>query len=614
MTGSQRFIKEALRLEADGQIPEARSSLLVASCLFPTDADVHFQHWRLCFAGGEDAQASRILEGVSSDDKVLADFCELLLAELKGEEEPAIAREGCIDAKVSSCCLRNPYLCADPREIKREEDADGVWRTLRRLTLISRERTEVRMRAAEFAFGLDDETRKQSWSSSSSSAAAKEEEDGKQRGKEQQQQQQQQDQMVLCTKWSKHLSGECLVPLIRGLRADSTSEGAMPAEQVLRLVPMMERAMLHHVGCGQWRELRCLTEDFAGACNFGEAIRLSAQRAAAGARCVSHSIAMAACEEIKRPSGVAGEGMPDHVAAAARIAVLGSLIEGIVIYSHACSPADVHGPAADGDEGGLDDDGLLDLVQGCGSEPRSAGSHGWFLVQQPSATQGGGSDISGGAGGGAEAGQKRQRPSELDGDPAGGVGQSSLGKQLLELSLLWRGMTSKRLAAYCGPLCGGAALWASTSWSWASCVADILWYCGDTTAAAQRLEAISGAPEIVMARCSLQIALCRGGGSVGKGVKEVLVGLLDAGGAQSMQWYAADAQAAANPVPGTPEHAPLLWEEIAFQCLLALLHTGQRGCPRALPILVCADGLFSWSLHRAVFLFGARRERLACPN
>ena len=573
--GSERFIKEAFRLEADGQIPEARSSLLVASCLFPTDADVHFQHWRMCLSGGEDAQASRILEGVSSDDKVLADFCELLLAELKGEKEPAIARKGCIGAKVSSFCLRNPYLCAEPREIQREEDADGVWRTLRRLTLISRKKTEVRMRAAEFAFGLDEQARKQSLSWSSSSAAA-EEEDGKQRGKGQQQQ----EQMVLCTKWSQHLSGESLVPLIRGLGGDSTSQGAMPPEKVLRLVPIMERAMLHHVGCGQWRELRSLTEEFVGACNFGEAIRLSAQRAAAGARSMSHSIAMAVCEDIKRSCGGAGEGMPDHVAAAARIAVLGSLIEGIVIYSHACSPADVHGPAADGDEGGLDDDGLLDLVQGGCSEPRSAVCHGWFLVQQPSATQGGGSDISGGAGGKAEAaGQKRQRPSEADGDAAGGVGQSSLGKQLWELSLLWRGMTSERLAAYCGPLCGGAALWASTSWGWASCVADILWYCGNTSAAAKRLEAISGAPEIVMARCSLQIALCRGGASVGKGVKQVLLGILKAEGAQSMRWYAGDAQASANPVTGTPEHAPMLWEEVAIQCLLALLHAGQHGCP-----------------------------------
>jgi len=66
-----------------GALSRAKSSLVVAACLFPDEAVLHYELWRVCCASGDAAHATRALGQACKTDALLEAFSTQLVADLR---------------------------------------------------------------------------------------------------------------------------------------------------------------------------------------------------------------------------------------------------------------------------------------------------------------------------------------------------------------------------------------------------------------------------------------------------------------------------------------------------------------------------------------------------
>jgi hypothetical protein len=303
--GLDDMLETARRQGKEGKIAEAKAGLIVLACLHPSDARVRFEHWKLCCIAGDFVASSRILAAISQGEGKLAEpFCKLLLDELK-KEPGTVAQPGWLapSPELIACCLR-----LLPTKVCDGHTDEQIWANLQHLAKMSSDHLEVWWRASEFAYRLDSELQKK--------------------------------RSCACTSWSSLLSGPCLPTLLGKL-------GALTPADVIRLKPLVERAIIHHLASGQWRMMRTLVESFIASCPVDN-LRHNTNTMRINARCPSHSFALSISQTLSKQAEA--NDLQEHEAAAGYVALLGSFFEAMFLYARVSCPQDTPGTWEDEDD------------------------------------------------------------------------------------------------------------------------------------------------------------------------------------------------------------------------------------------------------------------------
>ncbi len=74
-------------LSREGRLAEAKAAMLVLRSLYPLNADIHFEHWKVSCLADDQSSADRAIASASSNQVLLSQFCQRLLKELSGRAD-----------------------------------------------------------------------------------------------------------------------------------------------------------------------------------------------------------------------------------------------------------------------------------------------------------------------------------------------------------------------------------------------------------------------------------------------------------------------------------------------------------------------------------------------
>jgi hypothetical protein len=230
MASSAELLAGARAQLTAGKTAKAKASLVVASCLFPDEAPLLYELWRVCCTSGDGKQAARALEQACKTDALLTAFCVPLVAELRGPG--AACGKGWLQGEPGKV-ERLIRLCLSTLDLTPSADgvagdtptggsapaspAEAVWEVLLRLAHMTDDHPLVWWAAADLAMGCD----------ALLGAGDFNRQDSK-----------------LCTPWSHRLANVCLQHLVH-------AGVALSCDEVARSKPFVERALIHHLGSAQ---------------------------------------------------------------------------------------------------------------------------------------------------------------------------------------------------------------------------------------------------------------------------------------------------------------------------------------------------------------------------
>jgi hypothetical protein len=139
---------------ASGALSRAKSSLVVASCLFPDEAVLHYELWRVCCASGDSSHAARALGQACKNDALLEAFSTQLVADL--HEPGSACGKGWLQGeerqveKLVSRCIAKIQLSRPSAD-----QSEMTWRVMMQLAEMTADMACVWWAAAELALQLD---------------------------------------------------------------------------------------------------------------------------------------------------------------------------------------------------------------------------------------------------------------------------------------------------------------------------------------------------------------------------------------------------------------------------------------------------------------------------
>ena len=136
----EEMLAEARGLREEGKFAKAKSTLVVATCLYPDAVRVHFELWLVCGSASDWKHASRALAQGCATDAMLDGFSAQLIAELQqpgslcGRDWLQGERE--VVARLLSACLSK----VGSRQLAPDADAtqrEATWQLLVRLAQLA---------------------------------------------------------------------------------------------------------------------------------------------------------------------------------------------------------------------------------------------------------------------------------------------------------------------------------------------------------------------------------------------------------------------------------------------------------------------------------------------
>ncbi len=133
-------------LSREGRLAEAKAAILVLSSLYPFNADIHFEHWKVSCLADDQGSADRAIASASSNQELLPRFCQRLLKELSSRADSsafdrAIVRTNwqslppTLAERFFTCCLAQlPSPGGGTDSDYSSSDAMPILRRLARLT------------------------------------------------------------------------------------------------------------------------------------------------------------------------------------------------------------------------------------------------------------------------------------------------------------------------------------------------------------------------------------------------------------------------------------------------------------------------------------------------
>ena len=136
----EEMLAEARGLREEGKFAKAKSTLVVATCLYPDAVRVHFELWLVCGSASDWKHASRALAQGCATDAMLDGFSAQLIAEL--QQPGSLCGRGWLQgerevvARLLSACLSK--VCS--RQLAPDADAtqrEATWQLLVRLAQLA---------------------------------------------------------------------------------------------------------------------------------------------------------------------------------------------------------------------------------------------------------------------------------------------------------------------------------------------------------------------------------------------------------------------------------------------------------------------------------------------
>eukprot|EP00960_Hanusia_phi_P064709 765878-Hanusia_phi.AAC.11 len=538
------LVQEAHALIGKGDLSQARSSLLVFIRLFPDSARLNYDFWKACCLARDDSRANALFGETCQNDMMLSRFCELLLMDLRRvvaghSEEGNFVRSGILIPSKASVEIPLQKCLALLLDNKQEEDDDGAaWKILLLLGKLTNDNATLWWRACEFTYELDEKTRRSKMAEEPFS--------------------------MLCTEWSKLLATECIEKVMKGRQ--------LGEDELVRIQPYIERAVLHHFGLGDWVGIRALIEFFVGCCP-PEVLKsfplrnvplANSQRPAAGAsgkqqaqqlvssRLVSTSVSNTVCQSLSSKSSLG-----DLHPVVAYLCLLGSYHVDLLKYSLFCRYGSEDVVSLNASHPSLTDaHKLIDS-----SHEGTSMLSGWFFLPPIGSPQETGE---GARGGGDETTEtalgKRGRGSAEDNvssalTTAGANGwrkdiQMSLSRQLRTLSSIWEAFMDPAIQGLASDHVKMQSKWGAAFSQLNDVMLHISWQRNEKKDVEERLEKMHAFPSlspIEKAKTKLQKMVfteaskkSKIDGCLSDSLREILQEVVSSGHANKLQWYEND--------------------------------------------------------------------------
>jgi hypothetical protein len=150
-------------LNREGRLAEAKAAIVVLSSLYPLNADVHFEHWKVSCLADDQSSAGRVITSASSNQSLLPRFCQRLLKELSGRADfsafdRALARTHwqslppALAERFITCCLSQ--LPSPGGEAESDYSPSDAMAILRRLARLAGNHVLIWRRAAALTSAL----------------------------------------------------------------------------------------------------------------------------------------------------------------------------------------------------------------------------------------------------------------------------------------------------------------------------------------------------------------------------------------------------------------------------------------------------------------------------
>jgi hypothetical protein len=120
---------------------KAKSTLIVATCLYPDEALLHFELWRVCCHSADSKRAASVLDQVCKSDVMITSFSSKLVADL--QQPGAVCGRGWLQAeavsmeKLVDSCLSQVAVAISKTDANTDTQSENHWQLIMRLAQLT---------------------------------------------------------------------------------------------------------------------------------------------------------------------------------------------------------------------------------------------------------------------------------------------------------------------------------------------------------------------------------------------------------------------------------------------------------------------------------------------